>query len=98
VSEAWKMKEEADYFIQMDDCQSALNVLTHLIEISPWDSELRQKRSNCYLEMGDSVHAISDLRFTTRLNMDDTDGIYRYENLTYKPPLYIFKSKLLSTG
>jgi len=54
------------------------------METCPWDPELRRMRSECYLTMGDSQHAISDLRFTTKLVMDDTDGLYRLSSIQYQ--------------
>lgn len=89
------MTEESEYFLQMSDCHNAINALTHLVEISPWDSKLRQKRSDCYLEVGDSVHAISDLRFTTKLNMDDTEGLYRSAKVTSRRMRVTSKVKII---
>jgi len=84
ANEAWKLAEEAKYYSDMKDCSNAIELLTRLIETCPWDASLRRMRSNCYLDLGDDVHAISDLRFTTKLVTDDTDGYYRLSSLQYQ--------------
>ena len=40
----------------------------------PWDPLLRELRSEAYLGLGNVVHAISDIRATTKLKSDDTEG------------------------
>lgn len=77
VNEAWKFKEEVKYYSEINDCETVVDLTSKLIEISPWDPSLRYTRSDCYLTLGNAAHAVSDLRFTTRLVMDDTEGYYR---------------------
>lgn len=75
---------DARYFVEMNDCGSAVEILSRIIDIAPWDAELRMMRSNCYMDLGDATHAIMDLRFTTKLNNDDTDGLYRLSSILYQ--------------
>jgi DnaJ family protein C protein 3 len=70
--------------VEIDDCQTAIDLLTRLIEVSPWDASLRRMRSDCYMSLGDATHAVMDLRFTTKLNNDDTDGLYRLSSIQYQ--------------
>ncbi|CAL8114182.1 unnamed protein product [Orchesella dallaii] len=84
VDAALRDLEEADYYVKMPDCHTALELLSRLIETCPWDPSLRRMRSECYMNLGDAQHAISDLRFTTKLVIDDTDGLYRLSSLLYQ--------------
>jgi DnaJ family protein C protein 3 len=76
--------DEAKYYVDIDDCNTAVELLTRLIETCPWDSSLRKMRSDCYLSLGDASRAVSDLRFATKLVMDDTDGLYRLSSIQYQ--------------
>jgi DnaJ family protein C protein 3 len=50
----------------------------------PWDAELRELRASAYLGVNNLVHAISDLRSTTKLRTDDTSGFYKLAQLHYE--------------
>ena len=81
---ARKELEEAKYYVEIDDCHTAVDLLTRLIDNCPWDPSLRKMRSDCYLSTGDASRAVSDLRFATKLVMDDTDGLYRLSSIQYQ--------------
>jgi DnaJ family protein C protein 3 len=84
AGEMGRLLNEAQYFVEMSDCVSAVEILSRIIDIVPWDAELRRMRSNCYMDLGDATHAVMDLRFTTKLNNDDTDGLYRLSSIQYQ--------------
>jgi len=76
--------EESEYYVEQQDCQTAVELLSRLIETCPWDPKLRLLRSDCYMNLGDAQRAISDLRFTTKLQADDTEGLYRVASIQYQ--------------
>lgn len=84
VDAAMRDLDEAQYYVDIQDCHTAVDLLSRIIETCPWDPSLRRMRSDCYMTLGDAQHAISDLRFTTKLVMDDTDGLYRLSSLLYQ--------------
>jgi len=69
--EQWKLIQELMHNQQYD---TAITLLTQLLEISPWSIEYREERSNCYIKEGDILSAISDLRGVNRLSQDSTHG------------------------
>lgn len=84
VDAALRDFEESQYYVDIQDCHTAVGLLSNIIETCPWDPSLRRLRSECYMNLGDAQHAISDLRFATKLVMDDTDGLYRLSSLQYQ--------------
>jgi hypothetical protein len=50
----------------------------------PWDSLLRELRADAYLGVGNTVHAISDMRALTKLTNDNTDGFFKLSSLHYQ--------------
>ena len=41
-------------------------------------------RAECYIAQGDYFRAVGDIRPTTKLRNDNTDGYYKLSNLYYK--------------
>lgn len=74
----------AEGYIKDNDHVSAVNLLTTIIEACPWSSYLRELRSQCYVALNDPVSAILDLRSTTKLQSDNTDGLYKLAILHYQ--------------
>ncbi|RWS14564.1 dnaJ subfamily C member 3-like isoform X2, partial [Dinothrombium tinctorium] len=75
---------EAAYLLMEDnDFAAAAEVLTKLIQVLPWDVRVREMRSKCYQHMGDIENAISDLRATTKLRSDNTEGFKALSILHY---------------
>lgn len=66
------------------DHQQVIEMVTQLLEISPWSRELRETRADSYIAIGDILAAISDLRSVNRLTQDSTDGYYKISNLLYQ--------------
>lgn len=62
----------------------AIQLMTQLLEISPWSKELRELRADSHIEMGDILSAVSDLRSVNRLTQDSTNGYYKLSNLLYQ--------------
>ncbi|EDO32703.1 predicted protein [Nematostella vectensis] len=75
---------EAKYAMERGDCHSAIEQLTHAIEVAPWDPELRMMRADCYERQGDLIKAISDIKPTTKLINDNTQAFLRMSKLHYE--------------
>lgn len=67
-----------------DDHHQVIEMVTQLLEISPWAREFRETRSDSYIATGDILAAISDLRSVNRLTQDSTDGYFKISNLLYQ--------------
>jgi DnaJ family protein C protein 3 len=69
------------------DHQSAVALLTQLLEISPWSPELRELRAQSNLAVGDRLAAVSDFRSVNRLMQDGsnelTAHIFKLAELLY---------------
>ena len=50
----------------------------------PWDPSLRELRAEAYMGLNNIVHAISDIRATTKLKSDDTAGYFKIAELHYQ--------------
>lgn len=71
------------YYEQSQDCPTIVDLLARPIEVSPWNVKLRQMRAHCYEVVGDLLKAIQDLRLTTKLIPDNTDGHLKISLLSY---------------
>lgn len=69
---------------QRGDWHNVVTLLTQLLEISPWSANLREARANAYLEIGDQLAAVSDLRSVNRLTQDSTVGYFKLATLLYE--------------
>ncbi|XP_026466297.1 dnaJ homolog subfamily C member 3-like isoform X1 [Ctenocephalides felis] len=69
---------------QMRNFDGAIRELTNLLEISPWSSEIRHLRADCYLEQGEVLSAVSDLRAINRLQQDSIEGYFKLSKLLYQ--------------
>lgn len=61
--------------IAQGDHKTAVALLTQLLEISPWSSEIRELRGQSYLMIGDRLAAVSDFRSVNRLMQDGSDDL-----------------------
>ncbi|CAG0899335.1 unnamed protein product [Darwinula stevensoni] len=75
--------EEAYALAEDRDCAGAIPIITYLLESATWDIALRELRAECYLEMGDVMNGISDLRSTVKLTPDNTAGHLKLAQLHY---------------
>ncbi|XP_071543692.1 dnaJ homolog subfamily C member 3 [Panulirus ornatus] len=63
--------------------QHAILLLKNIIERCPWDASLRELRVEAYQAVGDVMNAIADMRVTTKLIQDNTEGFLKLANLYY---------------
>jgi DnaJ homolog subfamily C member 3 len=61
--------------ISQGDHQSSVQLLTQLLEISPWSAEIRELRAKSNLMIGDRIAAVSDFRSVNRLMQDGSDDL-----------------------
>lgn len=73
-----------DKLIRSGDYATAVQQLTRVIEVCPWSAELRQRRAESYEMIEDYVSAISDVRSTTKLQSDNTQGYLKLATLHYR--------------
>ncbi|XP_064614788.1 dnaJ homolog subfamily C member 3-like [Liolophura sinensis] len=86
LAEIRPMKEEiqtAHYYYDRGDYEAAISILSRLVEICPWNAELRELRADCYIAMGEYIKAIGDVRSTTKLRNDNTAAYYKVSKLHY---------------
>lgn len=72
-----------DILIHNGDHVGAVYEITQIIEICPWSSSLRERRAESHLALGDHMSAISDIRSTTKLSSDNTEGYFKLSTLIY---------------
>ena len=78
-----KIEEVRDH-ISWNNYEPAIESLNELMEFIPWDPRLRELRSECYLGLGNVIHAISDIRTVTKLTSDNTRAYFKLSNLHYQ--------------
>ncbi|XP_014214484.1 dnaJ homolog subfamily C member 3 [Copidosoma floridanum] len=83
VSLAKEFIENAEYSIQQEDYNSAIEDLTKAIEICPWSFNLRELRAKCYKNVGDPYTAVHDLKSALKLKVDNTKGYFELATLLY---------------
>lgn len=70
--------------IQRNNHHHAIQLMTQLLEISPWSKQLREMRADSNIAVSDILSAISDLRSVNRLTQDSTDGFFKLSHLLYQ--------------
>ncbi|XP_053321055.1 dnaJ homolog subfamily C member 3-like isoform X2 [Spea bombifrons] len=65
------------------DYGGAIALLEKVIELSPWDPDVRELRSECYLHVGDLSRAVQDLKPTTKLRNDNRAAYLKLSKLHY---------------
>jgi len=63
--------------------RDTVEMLTQMLEISPWSPDLRESRAAAYLKLNDHLAAVSDLRSVNKLTQDSTDGFLKLAELLY---------------
>ncbi|XP_053978717.1 dnaJ homolog subfamily C member 3 [Hylaeus anthracinus] len=66
------------------DYMSAMHTLSTVIEVCPWSVKLRELRAECHEALEDFISAISDVRSTTKLQSDNTEGFLKLATLHYR--------------
>lgn len=84
IDPAKERKRSAEYYYARNDFVSAIHYLTEALEVSPWASELYEFRAEMYLESGDARAAISDLKASTKLQSDNTEGYLKLSQMLYQ--------------
>lgn len=76
--------QTAEMLYTHGDYNAAVAALTQVIEICSWSSYLRKLRAKSRMQIGDYAGAVSDIKSTTKLTSDNTDGFYELANLLYQ--------------
>lgn len=74
----------AEMFYQAGDYVSASEHLTKVIDICPWSASHRKLRAKCRKQMQDFMGAVADMRSTTKLTSDNTQGFLELSQLLYE--------------
>ncbi|XP_043932932.1 dnaJ homolog subfamily C member 3-like [Protopterus annectens] len=83
VHELEQHLQEAHVYYNRHNYLETIELLTRVIELSPWDPESRELRADCYLQIGDYSKAIQDLKPTTKLRNDNRAAFLKLSNLYY---------------
>merc|ERR1712226_732196 len=75
---------EVEDLMMYKNYQPAIDRLTEIVEHIPWNSHLRELRADAYLGVGNTIHAISEMRALTKLTNDNTDGFFKLSTLYYQ--------------
>lgn len=65
------------------DYSTAVMYLDQIIETCSWDVDSRDMRAECFIQMGETVKAITDLKATSKLRSDNTQAFYRLSTIYY---------------
>merc|ERR1719245_857367 len=79
-----KAIHEVEDFILYKNFQPAIDRLTEIVEYIPWNSHIRELRADAYLGIGNTMHAISEMRALTKLTTDNTEGFFKLSTLHYQ--------------
>ena len=74
----------AEAFYDHGDYYTASIELSNAIETCSWSSYLRNLRAKCRIQLGDYSGAVSDIRSTTKLTSDNTEGYFELAKLLYE--------------
>ncbi|XP_023705057.1 dnaJ homolog subfamily C member 3 isoform X2 [Cryptotermes secundus] len=75
---------QARALVHARDYRNAVELITKILEVCPWSSDLRELRADCHVALGDTMSAISDIRSTTKLRSDNTAGFFKLAVLYYQ--------------
>ena len=76
--------EEVHDLFNWNNFEPAIEALGGVLEHIPWDPSLRELRADCYLGVGNVIHAISDLRSVAKLTNDNTAVYFKLASLHYQ--------------
>ncbi|XP_020283493.1 dnaJ homolog subfamily C member 3 [Pseudomyrmex gracilis] len=80
-------REEMHYIdphVKAGDHLAAIQLITRILETCPWSSSLRERRAEIHVILGDYMSAISDIRSTTKLLSDNTEGFFKLAVWLYR--------------
>lgn len=75
---------QASRAMQTKNYQDVVTLMKDVIEACPWNAEFREIRAVAFEGLGDLRNAISDLRPTTTLRLDNTAGHLKISSLYYR--------------
>jgi len=75
---------EAEHLAERGAYGEAVGVLGRIIDACPWFTWARELRITCHEMVGDLQSAVTDLRVSTKLTLDDTEGRLRLATLQYR--------------
>nr|XP_039250330.1 dnaJ homolog subfamily C member 3-like [Styela clava] len=75
---------QAAQSFQSKDYRQVVNYMKEVIETCPWNAEFRETRAMAHEGLGDLRSAISDLKPTTTLRLDNTAGYLKISILYYR--------------
>ena len=84
VAPAQEDLNTVDRLMKNGEYAEAVQQLSRIIEICPWAAELRERRAECYEALENYISAISDVRSTTKLQSDNTQGFFKLASLHYR--------------
>lgn len=84
VEPARERYRTAKYYFGNNDYNSAIHYVSEAIETSPWATELYELRSEMHMENGNVMAAVADIRSSTKLQSDNTEGYYKLASLQYQ--------------
>ncbi|KAL3282992.1 hypothetical protein HHI36_006149 [Cryptolaemus montrouzieri] len=84
IDPAKERKRAAEYYYGHDDYINAIQLVTEALETSPWAASLYELRAEMHLANNDYMAAVSDIRSTTKLQSDNTEGFFKLSQLLYK--------------
>lgn len=84
VAPAQEDLNTVDRLMKNGEYAEAVQQLSRIIEICPWAAELRERRAECYEALENYISAISDVRSTTKLQSDNTQGFFKLATLHYR--------------
>ncbi|XP_078489894.1 dnaJ homolog subfamily C member 3 [Ciona intestinalis] len=74
---------KAHQLLDGNENAQAITLLNEVIESCPWNADYREMRSTAYEKLGDLRRAISDLKPTTMLRLDNTRAFLKMSFLWY---------------
>lgn len=74
----------AEISSQRGDYHTVIQLINRIVEVCPWAPHLRELRAESHAALGDHMSAISDIRSTTKLLADNTEGYYKLSSLLYR--------------
>ncbi|KAJ8917062.1 hypothetical protein NQ315_012981, partial [Exocentrus adspersus] len=83
IEPAKEKRRNAEYYYEHNHYPTAIQYISEVIELSPWDSRLYDFRAELHLLNGDELSAISDIKSTTKLQSDSVDRYYKLSKLLY---------------
>jgi len=76
--------DDIEELMKYRNYQPSIDKITEVIEQVPWYPRLRELRAEAYMGVGNTIHAISDIKSMTKLTTDNTVGFHKLALLHYQ--------------